>query len=260
MTRHVAKKRFGQNFLNDEYIINQIIKIIHPTKADKIIEVGPGLGALTGLLLSHSPTLEVVEIDWDLINILEKKFANTLIIHNADALKFDYSFNGAAIKVVGNLPYNISTPLLFHLAQFDNIQDMYFMLQKEVVERICAKPNTKDYGRLSVMLQYKFSCSKMLDVSAECFNPKPKVASAIVRLKPLPQNLRYNIDRQLLDKVVSKAFNQRRKTINNSLKNIIHQDIFIDLGINPNLRAENLSIQNFVDLALKSATGETYAN
>lgn len=251
MTRtHIAKKRFGQNFLHDEYIINQIIKIINPKSTDLMVEIGPGLGALTIPLIAKIGKLEVVEIDWDIISILRKNFTNEQInIHSADALKFDYSFNQNPIRVVGNLPYNISTPLLFHLAQFNNIQDMHFMLQKEVVERICAKPNNKDYGRLSIMLQYKFVCDKMLDVAASSFKPEPKVESAIVRLKPLSIDAQYLVDEKALNTVVTHAFGQRRKTISNSLKNIIKPETFTKLGIDTNMRAENLSVAQYVFLA-----------
>lgn len=246
---HIAKKRFGQNFLYDESIINEIIKIINPKPTDSIVEIGPGLGALTTPLIAKSGKLDVVEIDWDIIAILQKKFAGQINIHSADALKFDYGFNRNIIRVVGNLPYNISTPLLFHLAGFKNIQDMHFMLQKEVVERICANPNNKDYGRLSVMLQYKFECIKMLDVAAIYFKPQPKVESAIVRLKPLPPELEHNVDENALNLVVAHAFSQRRKTISNSLKNIIKPEIFSKLDIDTNKRAENLSVNEYVLLA-----------
>src|SRR6185437_2975548 len=247
---HIAKKRFGQNFLHDEYIINEIIKIINPKPTDLMVEIGPGLGALTVPLIAKVGKLEVVEIDWDIISFLQKKFSNEQInIHSADALKFDYSFDQQLIRVVGNLPYNISTPLLFHLAQFKNIQDMHFMLQKEVVERICAKPNNKDYGRLSVMLQYKFVCNKMLDVAANCFKPQPKVESAIVKLKPLGPELQYDVDERALNNVVTHAFGQRRKTISNSLKNIIKPETFANLGIDMGMRAENLSVAQYVLLA-----------
>lgn len=243
---HIAKKRFGQNFLHDTYIINEIIKIIHPKPTDHIVEIGPGLGALTTPLLSKTNHLDIIEIDWDIIAILQKQFAGKLNIHNDDALKFDYSFNNQAIRVVGNLPYNISTPLLFHLANFNNIVDMHFMLQKEVVERICAKPNNKDYGRLSVMLQYRFACEKMLNVAANSFEPAPKVESAIVRLKPLAPEMRYTVDEKALNLVVTQAFNQRRKTISNSLKNVIKPEVFTKLSIESNKRAENLSVEEYI--------------
>ncbi|MCC2625199.1 MAG: rRNA ((1518)-N(6)/adenine(1519)-N(6))-dimethyltransferase [Burkholderiales bacterium] len=246
---HIAKKRFGQNFLHDEYIINEIIKIINPKSTDFMVEIGPGLGALTVLLLNKVGKLDVIEIDRDIISILHKEFDNQITIHGMDALKFDYSFGGNLVRVVGNLPYNISTPLLFHLAQFKNIKDMHFMLQKEVVDRICAKPGNKDYGRLSVMLQCKFACDKMLDVAATCFKPQPKVESAIVRLKPLGLDKQYKVDEGALNKIVTHAFNMRRKTISNSLRNIINPKIFAKLGIDTNMRAENLSVDQYVALA-----------
>lgn len=246
---HIAKKRFGQNFLNSEYIINEIIKIINPKPSDSIVEIGPGLGAITAPLISKAGKLDVIEIDWDIIAVLKKKYAGQINIHSADALKFDYSFNQTNIRVVGNLPYNISTPLLFYLAGFKNILDMHFMLQNEVVERICAKPDNKDYGRLSVMLQYKFACDKMLDVAAIYFTPQPKVESAIVRLKPLKECSQYNVNENTLNLVVTHAFNQRRKTIGNSLKNIIKPEIFVELGIDTGKRAENLSVDEYILLA-----------
>ncbi len=250
MTRaHIAKKRFGQNFLHDEYVINEIVKIINPTPSDSIIEIGPGLGALTTPLLAKTGKLDVIEIDRDIILILQERFGNKIVIHGTDALKFDYSFNEQSIRVVGNLPYNISTPLLFHLAQFKNIKDMHFMLQKEVVERICARPGNKDYGRLSVMLQCKFVCDKMLDVDATCFKPQPKVKSAIVRLKPLSPDKQYTVDEVALDNIVRHAFNMRRKTISNSLRNIVRPEIFAKLGIDTKLRAENLNVDQYVALA-----------
>ena len=162
--KHIAKKRFGQNFLNDDYVISSIISIINPKPEDFIVEIGPGLAALTKPLLEKLPSLHVVELDRDIISFLKNNFSNNLIIHEGDALKFNYTFDNNKIRIVGNLPYNISTPLLFHLAEFENVVDMHFMLQKEVVERICAAPDCSDYGRLSIMLQYKFDCHKMLDV------------------------------------------------------------------------------------------------
>lgn len=246
--KHIPKKRFGQNFLINTHIIDQIVEIISPKSTDFIVEIGPGLGALTRPILKHVPHLNVIEIDRDIISYLEKNLDKELTIHALDALKFDFNnFSNNSIRVIGNLPYNISTPLLFHLSCFSNIQDMHFMLQKEVVERICASPNTKDYGRLSVMLQYQFNCTKMLDVNKECFNPAPKVESAIVRLIPkLKDNL---IDAKKLNLVVTAAFNQRRKTISNSLKNIILPETLIVRGIDPKKRAENLSVAEYVALS-----------
>lgn len=249
MNKHIAKKRFGQNFLNNDQIIHEIIKIINPKPNDFIVEIGPGLGALTTPLIEKTQNLEVIEIDWDIIAFLNKNFAGKINIHNTDALKFDYSFSGKKIRVVGNLPYNISTPLLFHLATFPNITDMHFMLQKEVVERICAKPNNKNYGRLSVMLQYKFKCVKMLDVAAIYFTPQPKVESAIVRLTPIAPEFQYKVEEKNLNTIVAHAFMQRRKTIGNSLKKIIRPEVFDKLKIDPGKRAENLSVEQFIQLA-----------
>lgn len=253
-SHHIAKKRFGQNFLKDDYVINEIISIINPKKTDFVVEIGPGLAALTRPLLDELNQLHVVEIDRDIIQFLTNNFGDELIIHAGDALKFDYSFSDTLlpeqkVRVVGNLPYNISTPLLFHLGNFTNIQDMHFMLQKEVVERICAKPNNGDYGRLSVMLQYKFDCQKMLDVSADAFEPRPKVESAIVRLKPKAHELWKGVDAVKLNHIVTSAFSKRRKTINNSLKNVLEREALEKLGIDLNKRAENLSVDEYLKLA-----------
>ena len=254
---HIAKKRFGQNFLKDDYVINEIINIISPKKTDFVVEIGPGLAALTRPLLEELNQLHVVEIDRDIIQFLSTNFDSNLVIHAGDALKFDYAFAealapGQKIRVVGNLPYNISTPLLFHLGDFTNIQDMHFMLQKEVVERICAKPNNGDYGRLTVMLQYKFACQKMLDVGPGAFEPRPKVESAIVRLKPKAHELWKDVDAVKLNHIVTSAFSKRRKTINNSLKNIVEREVLEKLGIDLNKRAENLSVDEYLKLATYS--------
>lgn len=246
---HTAKKRFGQNFLTSDYIINEIIQIINPKTDEFLVEIGPGLAALTRPILEYVKCLHVVELDRDIIKFLKYSFDDKLIIHEGDALKFDYSFDQKIIRVIGNLPYNISTPLLFHLAQYHNIKDMHFMLQKEVVERICAKPNSSDYGRLSVMLQYRFQTFKMLDVSRECFEPMPKVESAIVRLIPKPVIQWQNINEIKLNKIVTAAFNQRRKTIHNSLRNVVSSNIFEQLNIDIKKRAENLSVAEYIQLA-----------
>jgi 16S rRNA (adenine1518-N6/adenine1519-N6)-dimethyltransferase len=248
MTHHTAKKRFGQNFLTNDYVINEIIGIINPKPQDFIVEIGPGLAALTKPIMEHTNKLNVVELDRDIIKYLKTTFDDKLVIHEGDALKFDYTFNNEIIRVIGNLPYNISTPLLFHLAKYHNIKDMHFMLQKEVVERICAKPNNGDYGRLTVMLQYKLECFKMLDVSRECFDPAPKVESAIIRLIPRPLIQWQAVDEIKLNQVVTAAFNQRRKTIQNSLKNIISAETLHKLNIDLKKRAENITVSEYVEL------------
>jgi 16S rRNA (adenine1518-N6/adenine1519-N6)-dimethyltransferase len=250
MKKHIAKKRFGQNFLVDDYIINQIIDIINPKKDDNIVEIGPGLGALTKPILNQVSHLHVVEIDYDIIKYLKKSFTDNITIHEMDALKFDFSsVTTHQLRIVGNLPYNISTPLLFHLANYNNIQDMHFMLQREVVDRMCASPNCSDYGRLTIMLQHQFNCTKMLDVGHECFDPQPKVESAIVRLIPKSQDEYISVDRMKLNIVVTKAFNQRRKTISNSLKGLINSETLEKLGIDGTKRAENLSVNDYIALS-----------
>ena len=247
---HRAKKRFGQNFLNDTYIIEQIIAIINPQTQDFLVEIGPGLGALTTPLLQHLIQLHAIELDRDIVALLKTNFKSNLIIHEADALKFDFTlFKTPKLRVVGNLPYNISTPLLFHLAKFSHIADMHFMLQKEVVERICASPDCHSYGRLSIMLQYRFDCRKMLDVSREFFDPKPQVESAIIRLCPKPREQWQDIDEKKLNLIVTQAFGQRRKTVSNSLKNLISKESLEQLHIDTNKRAENLTVAEYLKLA-----------
>jgi 16S rRNA (adenine1518-N6/adenine1519-N6)-dimethyltransferase len=249
--KHIAKKRFGQNFLSDDYVINQIVTIISPQIQDNIVEIGPGLGALTMPILDRVDQLNVIEIDRDIISYLDANRSNFegLTINEGDALTFDFLSLGSKLRVVGNLPYNISTPLLFYLATFQNIVDMHFMLQKEVVERICAKPGCGAYGRLSVMLQVKFECFKMLSVSKDCFTPKPQVESAIIRMIPKPSSFWQMIQMNKLNQITTLAFNQRRKTISNSLKQCFTQDKLRELGIDPALRAENLSVEDYILLS-----------
>ena len=250
MAIHTPKKRFGQNFLQDQYIIQQIIRLINPSNDQCLVEIGPGLGALTKPLLAQVQHLDVVEIDRDIIAHLKETYTpEQLTIHECDALQFNFNLDNKKIRVIGNLPYNISTPLLFHLNTFSNIIDMHFMLQKEVVDRICAVPNNGDYGRLSIMLQYKYICTKMIDVSAKCFYPAPKVESAIVRLVPRPQNEWQDINEQKLNHIVTNAFSQRRKTILNSLKSIFTKEQLVDAGIDITKRAENLSIYDYIKLS-----------
>lgn len=246
--RHNPRKRFGQNFLIDQQVIAHIIDAIYPQKNDRIIEIGPGLGALTRPLLQVVDHLDVVELDRDIVDKLDKEFPKEkLTIHSADALKFDFSVLGSGLRIIGNLPYNISTPLLFHLSQFsEQILDMHFMLQKEVVERMVGMPSTSDYGRLSIMLQYRFDMEYVFSVPAESFRPVPKVESAIVRMIPRHKASMNAKDEALFSQIVSAAFSQRRKTLRNTLNHHLKPDDFASLDIDPGLRAENLSVAQFV--------------
>ena len=293
--KHIAKKRFGQNFLTDQSIIASLVDAINPLQNQLLVEIGPGLGALTKPLLQKIKQLHVVEIDRDIVAWMQTEYAkpayakNELIIHNVDALKFDFSSltkvssslmvdarqqgrgdeivhkvqqgtESAAnvadapkmqkLRVTGNLPYNISTPILFHLLDnLPNIIDMHFMLQKEVVERMVAAPSTPAYGRLSVMLQYYLQMDYLFTVPPKAFEPAPKVESAFVRCVPhafLPF-IANNVP--LFAKVVLAAFSQRRKTIRNTLKDFLSDEDFSQLNISSQLRAENLSVQNFVEIS-----------
>jgi len=249
--KHVAKKRFGQNFLTDQSIITSLIDAINPKTEEIIVEIGPGLGALTKPLLKKINHLHVVEIDRDIVGWMQNEYAkNTVTIHNVDALKFDFATLGKDIRVVGNLPYNISTPILFHL--LDNlaqISDMHFMLQKEVVERMVAQPSTPAYGRLSVMLQYHLVMEYLITVPPEAFEPAPKVESAFVRCVPHAALPFVAKDEALFAKIVLAAFGQRRKTIRNTLKDFLSDIDFEQLQISSQLRAENLSVKDFVDIS-----------
>lgn len=248
--KHTPRKRFGQNFLQDQSIIHKIIECINPLPEQNFIEIGPGLAALTKPLIEKLSHLEVIELDRDIVSFLQETFTpKQLTIHQGDALKFDFTMNNKPIRVVGNLPYNISTPIMFYLSQFPNIQNMVFMLQKEVVERICAKPNTRDYGKLSIMLQYKYKCRYLLDVPPESFYPAPKVDSAIVSLTPRNDYDWHTVDENKLSTVVSKAFSQRRKTINNSLKELFSAEQLRMVGIEPQLRPENIELEKYIILS-----------
>ena len=248
---HTPRKRFGQNFLHDPYFVRSCIDAIAPRPDDNMVEIGPGLGALTEPLLQTVKHLHVVEIDRDLIARLRQKHdPQQVTIHEGDALKFDFSALGPKLRVVGNLPYNISTPLLFHLAQYaGNIRDMHFMLQKEVVQRMAAEPSSEHYGRLSVMLQYRFFVDHLFDVPGGAFNPPPKVTSAFVRLAPLVPLPWPARDEAIFATIVSSAFSTRRKTLRNALKSHLSDPDFDALGIDSSLRAENLGIEQFVRMA-----------
>ncbi len=247
MSAHKAKKMFGQNFLVDAQIIADIVRAICPKAGDNMVEIGPGLGALTRPLLKYLDTLHVVEIDRDIIARLKTEYPqDKIVIHEGDALKFDLCELASPLRIVGNLPYNISSPLLFHFAAFANrIIDMHFMLQNEVVERMVAAPSTPEYGRLSVMLQYRFHMEKLMDVPPQSFRPAPKVDSAIVRMIPIPADEITVGDETLFAKVVATAFGQRRKTLRNTLKAHLSESEFQQLGIDAQLRAENLSVAEF---------------
>ena len=250
MSAHKAKKKFGQNFLVDEQIIADIIRAIRPEPGDNMVEIGPGLGALTRPLLKLLNTLHVVEIDRDIIARLKSDYPqDKIVIHEGDALKFDFAGLPAPLRIVGNLPYNISSPLLFHFSDYAaRITDMHFMLQNEVVERMVAAPSTPEYGRLSVMLQYRFYMEKLIDVPPESFRPAPKVDSAIVRMIPIPADKITVKDEALFAKVVSAAFGQRRKTLRNTLKSRLGEADFAQLGIDAQLRAENLGVAEFASI------------
>ena len=252
---HTPRKRFGQNFLHDHNVINNIISTIQAKPGEHWVEIGPGKGALTEPLLKKGLRLEVVELDRDLVVLLTNMFRqySQLQIHSTDALKFDFSAlveDNEKLRIIGNLPYNISTPLMFHLLDSAYcIDDMHFMLQKEVVDRICAAPGSKKYGRLSVMMQYYCDTELLFVVPPESFEPAPKVMSAIVRLVPHQQPPVQVNDMDMLNRVVTQAFSQRRKTLRNSLKKLIDENAIIALNIDPALRAEALSLNDFAKLS-----------
>lgn len=251
--KHIPRKRFGQNFLHDQGIIDKIVKAIAPKPDDLMVEIGPGQAALTAPLLNKLTTLHAVELDRDLIPNLQQTLGDKgLIIHEADALAFDFATllqAGKALRIVGNLPYNISTPLIFHLLSYQQqVQDMHFMLQAEVVDRLAAKPNSKDYGRLSVITQYYCQVDKLFYVPAGAFNPPPKVMSAIVRLVPRPAPLQAdNID--TFTQTVKVSFAQRRKTMRNNLKNWLSTEQIEQLDFDLSQRPEQLSLDEFVQLS-----------
>ncbi len=260
--KHQAKKRFGQNFLIDQTIIQTLISAIQPQADDLMVEIGPGLGALTKPLLAHLKHLHLIEIDRDIIQWMQQHYPTEQItIHASDVLKFDFSLfsqqapaeqTSAArkLRVVGNLPYNISSPILFHLLpHLNHIQDMHFMLQKEVVERIVAQPSSPEYGRLSVMLQYDLQMEYLVTVPGAAFDPAPKVESAFVRCVPYAQPPHRANNHAQFAKVVSCAFSQRRKTLRNTLKPLLNDADFAALNLDSQLRAENLSVAQFVAIS-----------
>ena len=252
---HQTRKRFGQNFLHDTRVIEKIVHAVSPKAGDNLVEIGPGLGAITAPLLVASEHLTVVELDRDLAAGLPRRVSQPekLTIVEADALKFNFLTlvkDNQPLRIVGNLPYNISTPILCQLLQYGSqVQDMHFMLQKEVVDRIVAAPNSKDYGRLSVMIQYYCKPEFLFEVPPGAFNPPPKVTSAVFRLTPYVQKPVVAKDEKNFANLVGHVFTQRRKTLRNSLKGRLDEQAIIDVGIDPMARPENLSMAQFVMLS-----------
>ena len=243
---HRPRKRFGQHFLHDPGVVRKIVEAIAPAADDVIVEIGPGQGVLTFPLAERVKRLEAIEIDRDLAAALP---GDRIKVHVADALEFDFGVFPRGVRIVGNLPYNISTPLLFHLSRFaDRMRDLHFMLQLEVVERMVAKPSTPEYGRLSVMLQTRFRMEKLFRVGPGAFKPPPKVDSAVVRLVPLGSPL--GCDEKIFEQVVREAFSARRKTLRNALS--LEEQDYVALGIDPKLRPENLSPQDYVRIAQRT--------
>ena len=257
---HKPRKRFGQNFLHDKMVIQRIVNNINPRQGDHIVEIGPGEGALTELVLDKIGAMDVVELDRDLIPLLKIRFVmqEGLTIHQADALKFNFcelKENEKKLRIIGNLPYNISTPLLFHLLDNSHcIQDMHFMLQKEVVDRIVAKPGDSAYGRLGIMMQYYCRSEYVFTVKPGAFRPPPKVDSAIVRLIPHEKPPVEVNDFDTFSKIVNFSFTQRRKTLRNILKGKLEASQIEELGIEPTIRPERLSLQDFTKIANRLST------
>ncbi len=256
---HKPRKRFGQNFLHDPMIISKIVRAIDPAADDHLVEIGPGQGVITEQLLALAGRLDAIELDRDLVALLQERFAGVqkFTLHSADALKFDFCSlqRDQKLRLVGNLPYNISTPIMFHLLEQPGcIRDMYFMLQKEVVDRMAASPGSKIYGRLSVMLQLKCQVTPLFNIGPGAFNPPPKVESVFVQLQPWKRSPYEINDARFLGQLVTQAFSQRRKTLRNSLKKLLDPVVFDQLDIDPGSRAEQLAPADFVRLA--NAGGE----
>ena len=255
LPHHRARKRFGQNFLHDRGVIDRIVKAAAPRGGECLLEIGPGQGALTGPLLAANGRLEAIEVDRDLAAALRHRFGGHtgFVLHEADVLKFDFSAIDCApgaLRIVGNLPYNISTPLIFRLLeQHGRIRDMLFMLQREVVERMAAGPGEPAYGRLSVMVQYHCKVELLFGVPPGAFQPRPKVESAIVRLEPWQEPPHPASDPRALERVVRTAFNQRRKTVRNALRSLMSEEQLTRLGIDSGLRPENLSLADYVRIS-----------
>lgn len=252
---HVARKRFGQHFLHDKQIIERLVTVINPSPDQHLVEIGPGQGALTVPILKHVGQIDVIEIDWDLIPALKTRCLGkgALIVHQADALEFDFITliqNTERLRVIGNLPYNISTPLIFHLLEYaQHIQDMHFMLQKEVVDRLAAQVGDDAYGRLSIMVQYHCQVTALFDVPPSAFYPPPQVNSSVVRLVPY-QELPYRANNyEHFANVVKQAFAHRRKTLRNCLKTIMDDESWRKVDIDSHLRPEVLDVEDYVRIS-----------
>ena len=255
---HQARKRFGQHFLTEPDVIEMIVAAVAPAPGEIIVEIGPGEAALTEPLSALAFELHAIEFDRDLAATLRTRFAGreNVRIHEADALKFDFCTLGEDLRIVGNLPYNISTPLLFHLVQFsDRIVDAHFMLQKEVVDRMAASPGTKNFGRLTIMLGYRMETVPLFDVPPEAFSPPPKVVSSVVRMRPLPSGTFDVSNQMLLEALVRLAFTKRRKTLRNALKGMVGPDDLEAAEIDPGRRPEEIPLDAWVRLSNTLATG-----
>ena len=245
------RKRFGQHFLTDRHYLERIVGAIAPSPGDSMVEIGPGTGLLTAELAPKLDHLHVVEIDRDLAAALRGRFDPAKVtVHEADALEFDFGGLPDPLRVVGNLPYNVSTPILFRVAAMaERVRDCIFMLQKEVVDRMVAAPATADYGRLSVMLQYRFAMEALIRVPPGAFTPPPRVDSSVVRMAPLPGTRPMARDEARFERLVAAAFSQRRKTLRNAARGIADESAFARAGVDPGRRGETLSVEEFIALA-----------
>ncbi len=259
MSDHRPRKRFGQHFLTASETIEKIVAAVAPQQGETIVEIGPGQAAITAPLADLATNLHAIEFDRDLVSTLRNRFAEreNVIIHEADALSFDFSKLGKNLRIVGNLPYNISTPLLFHLLRFkDVIADMHFMLQKEVVERMAAVPGSKRYGRLTIMLGCHLQVVHLFDVPPSAFSPPPKVVSSVVRMRPIPQRPFDIHNAELLEKIVKQAFSRRRKTLRNALDGLADAETIQSAGLDSSQRPEQIPIVGWVNLANLLADGQ----
>ena len=256
---HQARKRFGQHFLTSSDTIEQIVSAVAPRDGETIVEIGPGQAAITAPLSTSATTLHAIEFDRDLIARLNKQFQDSpnVFIHEADALQFDFSTLGDQLRIVGNLPYNISTSLLFHLLTFNDIvTDMHFMLQKEVVDRMSAMPGNKEYGRLTIMLGCQLEVVPLFDVAPDAFTPPPKVMSSVVRMRPLPHG-HYDIqDAGQLEQIVKQAFSRRRKTLRNALQGLASETDIAAAGLESGKRPEQIPVDGWIRLANLLASGK----